>query len=157
MATATGSRRPDWARGRKRREYGGKFDTEYGATGLRRCSTDFSGVFLDNSETDAQAQARSLSDRFRCVKRIENAMRLFDARTSVGKKNDDVAAIASRLDGEYAAFMGFHRIDSVVDEVEENLHELIAVAANSGENGLELQFDSRLLENDRASEVASRW
>ena len=38
--------------------------------------------------------------------------------------------------------MCFHGIDRVVDDVEEDLHQLIAVAPHSRQHGFELQFDS---------------
>ena len=37
----------------------------------------------------------------------------------------------------------FHGVDGVVDDVEEHLHQLIAVAAHAGKNGFQLQFNSR--------------
>ena len=40
--------------------------------------------------------------------------------------------------------MRFHGIDSIVDEVEENLHELVAIAADTWKHGLQLQLDARL-------------
>ena len=39
--------------------------------------------------------------------------------------------------------MRFHGVDGVADEVEKHLHELVAVAAHSGEHGFKLQFNAR--------------
>src|ERR1700761_466260 len=129
-----------WERG----EHGRQLNTKHGAACLRVVAQDFASVFLDDTETDAQTETRALPNRFRRVERIENAMRLLDTWTGVGKKNDHAAAIARRLDGKNAALMRFHGIDSVVDEIEKHLHELITVAANTREDRLELQFNARL-------------
>jgi hypothetical protein len=42
-------------------------------------------VLLNDPKTDAQTQPRAFADRFRCIERIEHAMRLLDAGPSVGK------------------------------------------------------------------------
>jgi len=55
----------------------GKLNTENGAAGLGVVTHDFSGVLLNDPKTDTQAETRSLSDRFRCVKGIENTMWFF--------------------------------------------------------------------------------
>ena len=96
-------------------------------------------MFLDDSETDAQAEARAFADRLGGVKGIENAVRLLDAWTCVRKQDDHVAAVAHGFNRQHTALMRFHGVNGVADEVEKNLQELIAVAAHSGENGFKLQ------------------
>src|SRR5258708_14969360 len=100
-------------------------------------------MLLNDAVANAEAQTRALADRFGGIERIENALRILKAGTGVGEKDDDVAAIADCLDGEDTAFGGFHGLQGVADDVEENLHQLISVSANAREDRLELQLDAR--------------
>src|SRR5579859_5560158 len=119
-----------------------QFDPENRSALLPVVAKNFPIVFLNNSKTDAQPQACAFADRLGGVKRIENAMRLFNARASIGKQDDHVAAIAHRFDGQHAAFMRFHGINGIADEIEKHLHELIAISAHSRKNGFELLLDA---------------
>src|SRR5438445_5007774 len=101
-------------------------------------------MFLDDAEADAQAETGTFTDGFRRIERIENAVRFLNAGAGVAEQNDYPAAIASGLDGESAAAVGrFHGVDCVVDDVEKNLKQLIAVAPDAGQNRFQLQFDFR--------------
>ena len=59
-------------------------------------------------------------------------MRFLDTGTGVGKQDDDVAPVTQRLDRQNAAFVAFHGIDRIADQVEEDLHQLISITANAG-------------------------
>ena len=50
--------------------------------------------------------------------------------------------VRQSLDGQHAAVDRFQRIDGIVDDVEEHLHQLIAVAAHAGKHRFELQVDA---------------
>ena len=69
-------------------------------------------------------------------------MRLLDAGTGVGKQNGDIRAVTHGLDGQSSTtIVRFHRVDSVVHNIEKDLHQLISVAAHSGKDRLQLKID----------------
>src|SRR4029077_8358897 len=111
---------------------------------LRVIAKNLSGVFLQDSEADAQAEARAFADRFGSVKRVEHALRVLDARSRVGEQDHDIAAIAYGLDGQHSALACVHRVNRVVDDVEEYLQQLIAISAYARQHGFQLQLDARL-------------
>src|SRR5215467_76207 len=86
-------------------ENGRQFDTEERAAFLPVIAKNLSVMFLDDSETDAQAETGALADRLGRIKGIKDTMRLLNARAGVGKQNDHVAAIAHGLDHQDAAFV----------------------------------------------------
>src|SRR5713226_1264387 len=121
----------------------GQLNTEDGSTFLPVVGENFSAVLLNDAEANAEAQARALANRFRRIEWIENALRVLETGTGVGEQNDHVGAVADRLNGQDTAVGGFHGFQGVADDVEENLHQLISISANAGEDGLELQLDAR--------------
>src|SRR5258707_15419495 len=68
---------------------GGQLNTEDGSAFLPVLGKNFSAVLLNDVEINAKAQARALPNRLRRLKRIENALRVFEAGTGVGKKDDE--------------------------------------------------------------------
>src|SRR6202521_4078507 len=129
--------------GGKGRQNSGQFHAENCATFLAVVTENLSGVYLDDAEADAETQARAFANRLRRIERIEDAMRLLDAGAAVGKQDHDVGAVTNGFDGKNSAVGRFHGIQSVADDIEENLHQLIAIAADTGENGFKLQLDAR--------------
>ena len=101
-------------------------------------------MFLDDADANAKTKARAFAHRLGRIERIENAIGVLESRTRVGEKDDHVAAVTNCLDGEDAAFGGFHGFQGVADDVEENLHQLISVSANAREDGFELHLDTRI-------------
>ncbi len=59
-------------------------------------------------------------------------MRFLDTGTGVGKQDNDIAPITQGLDRQNAAFVALHGIDRIVDQVEEDLHQLISITADAG-------------------------
>src|SRR6476661_7524338 len=94
-----------------------KLHTKNSAALLPVVAEYLSGVLLNDAETNAQPEAGALADRLRGVKRIEHAAGILDARPGVGEKHNHVSAIAD-----------------IVDDVEEHLHELVAVTPHTGQN-----------------------
>src|SRR5437016_1531940 len=119
----------------------GQLHTEDGSAFLPVVGKNLSAMFLNDAVANAEAQTSAFADRFGRIERVENALRVLEAGTGVGEKDDDVAAIADCFDGEDTAFGGFHGFQGVTDDVEENLHQLISFSANTKEDGLGLQPD----------------
>src|ERR1700676_158589 len=126
-----GARELKFASG-QRRKHRGQFDAKHRAAFLAVVAQYFAGVLLNDSEADAQAQTGTFAHRFGSVERIEDARWFLDAGPGVREEHDDVAAVAQRLDSEHTAAGYFHRVHAVADDVEEDLHQLIAVAAHAG-------------------------
>src|SRR5579859_1000793 len=64
-------------------------DTEDGATARAVLVLNGTVVFVDDAVGGAQAKARSLADRLRRVKGIEDALRVLDAGPVVGELDED--------------------------------------------------------------------
>ncbi len=128
---------------RKSRQKRRELDTKNSAAFLPVVAENLSTMLLNDAEANAQAQAGALPDGLGCIERIEDAMGILDPRTGVQEQDHDVATVANGFNGEHAAFVGFHGVEGVADDIEENLHELVSVATNAGENGLELKLDAR--------------
>ena len=101
-------------------------------------------MLLHNSETNAQAESRSLAYGLCSVKRIENALRILYPWPRIGEKNHYISAVTKRLDGEHSAFDCFHGVDRVTNDVKEHLHQLVSIPAHSRKDGFQLQFESRI-------------
>src|SRR5580658_2213637 len=100
------------------------------------------GMLLHDAEANAETEPGSFADGLCRIERIENAVRFLDARTGIEEKDDDVSAVAKSLNREDATLGRFHGVDGVADHVEKNLHQLVAIAANSRQDGFELEFDA---------------
>src|SRR5437016_4791206 len=124
--------------GRKSRQNSRQFHAENGTAFLPVIAENFSAMLLNDTEANAEAQARALANRLRGIERIENAMGIFEAGTTVGEQNDHVAAVADRLDRQNTARGCLHSFQGVADNVEENLHQLISITAHARKNGLQL-------------------
>src|SRR5713101_2173263 len=101
---------------------------------------DLPGVLLDQSVANAQTEPGALAHRLGGVKRIEHQLRLLYAGARIAELDHYIRALAHRANGQHAAHF-LHRIHGVADDVEENLQQLIGVAANAGQDGFGLQFD----------------
>src|SRR5690348_9508948 len=99
-------------------------------------------VLLNDAETNAKPQPGSFADRLGCIERIENAGGFLKTGPRVREKDDDVGAIAHRLDSKDSALRGFHGVDGIANHIEEDLHQLVAISANARKNGFELKFDA---------------
>src|SRR5580704_3263929 len=99
-------------------------------------------MLLHNAVTDAQPQPGSFSHRLRGVKRVKHAMRLLDSRPGIRKQNHHAPAIAQGLDRHHAAALS-HRVQPVVHDVEENLHQLVVVASHARQHGFQFRFSAR--------------
>src|SRR5262249_27561860 len=80
-----------------------KLYTENGAALLSVVAKDLPSVFLHNAETDAKSEPGALANGLGGVKRVENAMRFFDPRARIGKRDCDVGAIAYGFDRQRSA------------------------------------------------------
>src|ERR1700688_1681337 len=123
---------------RESRQNSRQFYAENRTAFLPVVTKNFSAVLLNDTEANTEAQACALANRLRGIERIENAMRVLEAGTTVGEQDDHVAAVADRFDRQNTARGCFHGFQGVADNVKENLHQLISVTAHSGKNGLKL-------------------
>src|ERR1700739_1906113 len=87
---------------RKRREHCWKLHAKHSATGLRVVTKDLSSVFLNDAKADAESKPGTFADRFGVIERIENAVRLFDSRSGIGKQNRPACGVAHGLDRQRA-------------------------------------------------------
>src|SRR5467141_3622481 len=140
----TARRRTDPAR-RKHRGGGGYLDAERRAALGAVETGDLAAMIVDESIADAQTKPRALADGFRRIEGVKDQTRLADARAGVGEQNDHVSPFAQRAHGKRAAAYFLHCIHGVVDDVEEDLQQLIRVAADRGNGYTGLQFDADVL------------
>src|SRR5437879_12898736 len=115
-----------------------QFHAENRTASLPAVAENFSSMLLNDPEANTDAQARARANGLRGIERIENAMGVLEAGTTVGEQNDHVAAVADRLDRQNTARGCLHGFQGVADNVEENLHQLISITAHAGKNGLHL-------------------
>src|SRR5467141_3364009 len=127
---------------REGRQNSRQFHAENRTPFLPVVAENFSAMLLNDTKANAEAQAGALANRLRRIERIENAMGVLEAGTTVGEQDDNVAAVADRFDGHHTARGCFHGFQGVADNVEENLHQLISITAHTGKNGLKLQLDA---------------
>jgi len=119
-----------------------QLDPERRSTFLPVVAVNSAAVLLHNAEANAKTQAGAFADWLCRIKRIEDAVRLLDTGPGIQEKHYNVSAVAHCLDREDAALRSFHGVDRIADQIKKYLHQLVAIAANSGENGLELKFDT---------------
>src|SRR6266550_8176577 len=124
--------------GRKSRQNSRQFHAENRTPFLPVVAKNFSAMLLNDTEANAEAQACAFANRLRRIERIENAMGVLEAGTTVGEQDDNVAAVADRFDRQNTARGCLHGFQGVADNVEENLHQLISITAHAGKNGLQL-------------------
>src|SRR5215472_11545188 len=113
---------------------GRKADDERAAlrTGIV-AAQNFSVVRLNDSVTDAQTQAGSLSDGLRREKRIENAVWVRNAGTVVPEMNLGVLRGRSRLDFDPAGTPGLlDGVEGIVENVKKHLLELMRIGNDEG-------------------------
>src|SRR6266550_8773075 len=94
--------------GREGRQNSRQFHAENGTPVLPVVAKNFSTMLLNDPEANTEAQARALANRLRGIERIENAMGVLEAGTTVGEQDDNVAAVADRLDRQNTARACFH-------------------------------------------------
>jgi hypothetical protein len=109
---------------------GRKLDAEHCTASLSVVAEDIAAVFAHDTVANAEPQASPFSNGLGGVEGVKYAVWLFYARSRIGKQHNDVAAVAQRTNREYAA--SGHSVDGIVNNIEENLHQLVAVAANPG-------------------------
>jgi len=117
--------------GRRGGQGGGQFNAKNCSTLLAVVTVNFSGMFLDNAEADAETEAGTLPDGFGRIERIKDTVRLLDAGTVVGEKNDNVGTIAHGFNSKDSVVRGGQGIDRIADDVEKYLHQLIAISAHA--------------------------
>ena len=103
---------------------------------------NLAAVFLNDSVADAEAEAGALADRLGCVEGVEDAFGFAKAGARVRKIEDDAAAFSAHADGERTSADGFHGVDGIVDQIEEDLEELVGVATHGGESAGIFDFDA---------------
>src|SRR4029077_11892182 len=96
-------------------------------------------MLFDNAVTNTQPQASALSHALRGVKGIENAVRFLDARARVLKLGNNVSVVRVDPDLERSAAAQLqHRVDTIVDDVQKHLLQLVRISRHSGNSNLDL-------------------
>src|SRR5579863_4637563 len=102
---------------------------------------DFSTMSADDSIANAEAEARALGGLFGGVKRIEDALGVWDAGTVVGDSYFDVLIVAARVNHDASALSGvLNGIVGVVQDIQEDLLQLLGIAECRGQVFVEV-FD----------------
>src|SRR5271165_925466 len=128
---------------RQRREHRWQLHTKYGAARLRVIAHDFPAVLLHDAVADAQSQSGAFPDGLRGVKGIKHPIGILDTGTRVGEKNHHISPVAQRLDRQHATTALRHRVQAVVNDIEEDLHQLVVIAAHARQHGFQLRFNAR--------------
>src|SRR5689334_25144149 len=120
-------------------------------------------MFCDDSITDAQAEAGSLSDGLCGVKGIENSRGILHSRTAIGELNDQALALHG-CSNPKIAFCGTLEdgVHSVVHHVQKHLLQLMRISGRHRKVGSEVQMDpnvahARSEERRVGKEWRSRW
>ena len=121
---------------------------------------NFAAVLLHDSVADAEAKARSLAHRLRGVEGIENRLRILHAGPLSVNSTRSWFPIASGANPDFARTGLFvHRVHRVVQNVQEDLLELVEIAAGEGRLRIELAMDAMLFSfksYSRSVSVSSR-
>src|SRR5208282_2794204 len=125
------------------REHRRQLHAKYRAAGLCVVAHDLPAVLLQDSVADAKPKPRSFADGFRGVEGIEYTMRFADSRPGIRKENHDVGAIAQRADGQHTSAGLAHGVQTVIDDVKKDLHELVVISPHTRQNGFELHVNAR--------------
>src|SRR6266446_4245302 len=102
-------------------------------------------MILHHAVHGAQSQARALADGLCSIERIEDAMRLFYAGPAVGKLHQHFSRMKLGADAKQTSACLLQRIQSVFDDLNERLEQLVAVAPDPREARLNHSFDANLL------------
>src|ERR1700721_845906 len=109
---------------------------------------DGAAVVEDDSIDDAEAESCALADGLGGVEGIEDAFRIADARAGVGELNDGFVSLLKGEDGGPAPnalqspFRFEQRVHGVFGDFDEDLEELIDIAADARQAGLNHKFDA---------------
>ena len=118
-------------------------DSEGRTTGLHIADADFAAMLLHDAVADAETEACSLSDGFGGVKRIEDAVRVCNAGTIILEL--DAQAIPRNLspnDDFPRAARFFNGVDRVIENIQKHLLELMEIAADGRQMGVEFPPDN---------------
>ncbi len=103
---------------------------------------DFTTHFIDDSETDGQAQAVSLSRRLGGVKRVEDPVEIGprDAGAVVFHDHQNMTVLQDAGDIDLAAIF-FQDVNRVVDEIENNLLDLRPRSMDGRDSFVQMRMD----------------
>ena len=106
-------------------------------------------MFFDDTVADAEAQTRAFADGFRSVERVENFLRVLDARAAVVELDPDAVVASEGANFQDAFVLGFqHGIESIVDDVQENLFDLMRVCNHGGDGFVDLALDADVVDSE---------
>jgi hypothetical protein len=105
---------------------------------------DVSLVVLNNSVRRTQAQPRTLSHRFRSVEGIEHTLGIRNARPGVGEFDHHFTPDVPRRYQQRSPTYFRKRINRVFAQVKKCLQQLMAIAPDAWQAGLQNRFDSNV-------------
>jgi len=106
---------------------------------------NLSPMILHDTVGGAQSQASAFADRLGGVERIEDAMRLFDARAAIGKMNHHVCSLRVGADPKQSSAGFLQGIQGIFDDLNEYLEQLMAVPPHSWQVRFERSLDTYFL------------
>ena len=113
------------------RDRDGYFEGNARAVGTAAGQRDFPAAFLRDAVANAQAQACALADGLGGVKRIERSIQICEAGPRILELDDDAPAVARGADANLALFAFFHRVDRIVQNVQQHLFQFVFADADS--------------------------
>lgn len=102
---------------------------------------DLSVMILHDAIHGAQSQPRAFADGLCSIERIEHAMRLFYARPAIGKLHRYIFSRMLCADLKQPSACFLERIQSIFDDLDEGLEQLVAVAPDFRKVRLDQGFD----------------
>ena len=118
--------------------------------------SDQAFVILHHPIDGAQSQACAFADGLGGIERIEYAMRLFNARAAIGKLQHNLLAANLGTDPDQAAANVLHRVQRVLDNLDECLEQLAAIAPDFRQVGCEGGFGCELFDRAVAVRASAR-
>src|SRR5579864_5795626 len=104
-------------------------------------------MLFDNPVADAQTEASSLAHRFCRIEGIENAVRVFNADAGIEKLDANLAIHAVNPHLQTTALAAFEdRVDSVIDDVQEHLLQLMRIGSHRRNLGRSLALEQNIVD-----------
>ena len=104
-------------------------------------------MLFHNAVADAQAKSGTLSDGFGGVERIKNPVRILHAGAAIGDFNTQAASIGICANPNIArAIFLAHGIHGIIENVQDNLLQLMEIAAGDGQARIKIAMDTDVVD-----------
>src|SRR5271168_3030776 len=119
---------------------GGEFQADAGAEGLLVVQHDFAAGFLDDAVADAEAEASTFAHRLGGEERIERAVQVAEAGAGIVEADENAIALARGGNGNGALRAFFHRVNRIVQNIQQYLLQLVLADGNARKLRLDVQL-----------------